>query len=434
MDIGIYGLSLTGVVTAVSLAHVGNNVVLMPAPGESLQMVEWQSLLSDEPGLLAAFNKEQLEGRLKVEVGHQKLLPGKDAHFLALDPDAYASLDEWLGLDQLVDERVLLIIQTAVPVGTAERLQASIAQNWAKQGFSSPYAVVSMPDFIRQGTALDNFQRPGRVLVGCDVDWPRALMRDILRPFNRNRDSLLFMSSREAEFSKFVVNGMLATKLSFMNEMANLAELLDVDIEKVRHGVGSDSRIGYDYIYPGCGFGGAHFSADIIRLAAQVEQSGGHGNLLQSVLKINEQQKEVLFRKLWCHYQGQLKGRTVAVWGASFKPNTSSMRNAPSLVLMEALWAQGCSVRLHDPKALDNVRELLGDRDDLVLCSDPYEAVAGADALLLMTEWKDYWSPDYRRLMQLLKTPLVLDGRNIYDPYLMAERGFIYQGVGRRTA
>ncbi|MFB9887525.1 UDP-glucose dehydrogenase family protein [Balneatrix alpica] len=430
MKISVYGLTLNGVVAAVSLAYVGNDVHLVPLPGEHADE-NWRRTLEDEPGLLPALNKEQLAGRLQVGAAAHALLPGQDVHWLAPEPDAHQWLPDWLCAHELADAPLLIVNQTTAPVGTCEHLQQVLSLDWQRRGYQQELAVVAMPDFIRQGAALANFQRPDCILLGVDAQWPQVLMRDILRPFNRNRDTLMVMSSREAEFTKYVVNGMLATKLSFMNEMANLAETLGVDIERVRQGVGADRRIGPDYIYPGCGFGGASFSADIITLAEQVSRSGSHSNLLGSVLNINEQQKEVLFRKLWQHFNGELQGRRVAIWGAAFKPNTASIRNAPIHVLLKALWAQGCQVAVHDPMALESLRAHYGDRPDLCYSSDPYQVTEGADALMLVTEWKDYWSPDYQRLLQQMSTPLILDGRNIYEPQLMQARGFIYRGIGR---
>jgi UDPglucose 6-dehydrogenase len=241
------------------------------------------------------------------------------------------------------------------------------------------------------------------------------------------------MPTKAAEFTKYAINGMLATKLSFMNEMANLADQLGVDIEQVRKGVGSDPRIGYDYIYPGCGFGGLKFSQELLQLAATVEENVEESFLLKTVLDTNEQQKEVLFRKAWTHWGTRLEGRTVAMLGASFKPNTDHIDNSPSLVLMESLWAQGVIVRLYDPKALGRVADHYGERGDLVLCDSLYQAANGADGLMIVTEWKEFWSPDFERLGALMKARLIFDGRNLYDPEYMKELGFTYFGVGRSS-
>ncbi|WP_211242671.1 UDP-glucose/GDP-mannose dehydrogenase family protein [Halopseudomonas bauzanensis] len=268
--------------------------------------------------------------------------------------------------------------------------------------------------------------------MGADTPWASRLVAELLRPFNRRRDGIMHMRPREAEFTKLAINGMLATRLSYMNDMANLADSLDVDIERVRQGMGADTRIGEAYLYPGCGFGGLSFSRDVMSLASTLQHSGLQAQLLEEVLQINERQKESLFRKLWRHYDTQLEGRRVAIWGVAFKPESARIDNAPALKLIEALWAQGVQVHVHDPRALPALAEWAGERDDLVLHDDPYAAAAATDALMLVTEWKSYWSPDFTRLHAEMATPLLLDGRNIWDPGFVKRSGFMYYGIGRR--
>ncbi|MCP1367207.1 UDP-glucose/GDP-mannose dehydrogenase family protein, partial [Halomonas sp. BBD48] len=278
------------------------------------------------------------------------------------------------------------------------------------------------------------FTRPTRWLLGCEDDWAEDQVRELLRAFNRRAELFQRMPRRAAELTKLAINGMLATRISYMNEVAGLADSLGVDVEYVRQGMGADTRIGYEYLYPGCGFGGPNFSRDLMRLADVQHATGRESHLLEQVLDINESKKETLFRKLWGHFHGQLENRTVAIWGAAFKPGTTRIDHAPVLTLLRALWAQGVHVRLHDPAALPAVRKVVGDHPLLTLCEGtPYEACEGADALILVTEWKCYWNPDWRRLGEMLGERLILDGRNIYDPAYVAARGLTYRGIGRRA-
>src|SRR5690606_1503668 len=264
------------------------------------------------------------------------------------------------------------------------------------------------------------------------LPWAGRLVAEILRPFNRRRDAIMSMRPREAEFTKLAINGMLATRLSYMNDMANLADSLDVDIERVRQGMGADKRIGEAYLYPGCGFGGLSFSRDVMSLASTLQHSGLQAQLIEEVLQINERQKEALFRKLWQYYDNQLSGRKVAIWGAAFKPESSRIDNAPVLKLITALWAQGAQVHVHDPRALPALAEWAGERDDLVLHDDPYEAAAGVDALMLVTEWKSYWSPGFKRLKAEMRESLLRYGRKLWVPSFVKRAGVTYFGIGRR--
>ncbi len=354
-------------------------------------------------------------------------------HFLALGSDQLALAEQLLTDLAVTQPNATVVNQSTFPVGTAERLRKHMQDVQAQQGLSGQVHLLSLPSILQEGAAISNFTRPHRIIVGADDAVGLQLLKDLMRPFSRNHDQLMVMSTKAAEFTKYAINGMLATKLSFMNEMANLADQLEVDIEQVRKGVGSDPRIGHDYIYPGCGFGGLSFSEDLITLAETVEQQVEDSYLLKTVLDTNQQQKEVLFRKLWRYWQTNLKGKTVAIWGASFKPNTDSIDNAPCLPLMEALWAQGVRIKLYDPKALSRVDDYFGSRTDLELCSTAYDATAGADALMIVTEWKEFWSPDFERLGTLLNERLIFDGRNLFDPKYMKQLQFKYFGVGRNS-
>ncbi len=439
MRVSVYGCNLTGLVTAWALADVGNEVLLLPGAGESLTDLRRLVLTFDEPGLKDRLKQQLAGGRLQLaETEHQAFIHG-EIHCLALDSDALEFAEQLLQrLAVTATTPIIVINQSTFPVGTTESLQRAMRQARSDAALDSTatlgqVACLSLPSFLQEGAAVQGFLRPQRILLGSDNGAGLKEARELLRPFNRSNEQWLLMSTREAEFTKYAINGMLATKLSFMNEMANLADQLQVDVEQVRKGVGSDPRIGYDYIYPGCGFGGLSFSEDVMQLAETVESCVEDSFLLSTVLKTNQQQKELLFRKLWQHWQADLAGKTVALWGAAFKPGTDRIDNAPSLELMQALWAQGVTVRLYDPKAMARVSERFGARDDLVCCDDPYQALEGCDALLIVTEWKEFWSPDFDRIASLMPSKLILDGRNIYDPCYMRSQGFEYIGIGRSS-
>jgi len=430
MHLDIYGDTLTALVTAAALSSTGHVVTLRVPAGPVADDLDADRMPYQEPGLELLLEQQQQAGRLLR--GSVAQMPNNkvDAVFLALSPAAQDFAEAIV--DKLAaqrDKSWLVVNQSNFPVGTTEKMQLRLREG-AEVGVDR--AVVCMPEMLQEGAALQSFIRPAHILVGCDSDWAEIHIREILRPFNRLRDNMRLLRPREAEFTKLAINGMLATRLGFMNDMASLADTLQIDIEQVRMGMGADPRIGEAYLYPGCGFGGLNFSRNVMSLADSVQSAGVGSELLEQVLLINERQKEVLFRKLWQHYRTDLHGKTVALWGASFKPGTGRIDNAPSLKLLEALWAQGVTVRVHDPKALPTLLKHYGERADMVLCDDPYDAAEGADALMLVTEWKDYWSPDYVRLRSVMRQPLLLDGRNVLDPEFVRSSGFIYYGIGRQ--
>jgi len=434
MRVSVYGSGLTALVTAWALADVGNEVLVLPDSATSLAELQRLALPFDEPGLADRLRQQLSNGRLRWCVAESEVFTHGEVHCLALEADALAvgeALVKRLAL--AASTPIVLVNQSTFPVGSTQHLQQLMFQARSERGLNPDVVCLSLPSFLQEGAAILNFTRPQRILLGTDTNSGLQRVRELLRPFNRNHEQWLLMSTREAEFSKYAINGMLATKLSFMNEMANLADQLQVDIEQVRKGVGSDSRIGYDYIYPGCGFGGLSFSEDVMQLAKTVESCVEDSRLMSAVLDTNRQQKELLFRKLWQYWQAEMRGKTVALWGAAFKPGTDRIDNAPSLVLLQALWAQGVKVRLYDPKAMARVEQRFGQRADLCCCDDPYHALQGADALLIATEWKEFWSPDFSRIAQLMPSKLIVDGRNIYDPSYMKSLGFTYIGVGRSS-
>ena len=430
MQVDVYGDTLCALVSATALASTGNQVQLHLPAGPHAEQLQRGECPFREAGLADLMAEQMQGGRLMLAPLAAPPQP-LAVIWLALNPD---SMPEALSLIAALPERCtrrwLVVNQSTFAVGSSELLQQTLLD--CDTPPANPGAVVSLPDLLIEGNALQSFMRADSWLLGADADWARQLVTELLRPFNRRRDAVMPMRPREAEFTKLAITGMLATRLSYMNDMANLADSLDVDIEQVRQGMGADRRIGDAYLYPGCGFGGLSFSRDVMSLASTLEGSGLAAQLLDEVLNINEHQKEVLFRKLWRHYGTDLRGRKVALWGVAFKPETSRINNAPALKLLEALWAQGVEVHVHDPRALDTLARWAGERDDLVLHQDPYAAVAGADALMLVTEWKAYWSPDLPRLRELMAAPLLLDGRNVWDPAFMKQNGFTYYGIGRR--
>lgn len=431
MFIDVYGDTLCALVSSAALASTGHQVTLHVSSSSIANRMNGDEFTLREPGLAALMTEQQAAGRLKLA----GLDAAPDVHctvlWLALSPSGLALAHQLVGsLPADINAEFLVVNQSTFPVGSTEALQDTLVQ---RQGANALHgAVVSIPDLLTEGAALQGFTRGEHWLVGADLPWAMRLVAEILRPFNRRRDAIMQMRPREAEFTKLAINGMLATRLSYMNDMANLADNLDVDIERVRQGMGADKRIGEAYLYPGCGFGGLSFSRDVMSLASTLQHSGLQAQLLEEVLEINERQKESLFRKLWQYYDTQLVGRKVAIWGVAFKPESSRIDNAPALKLITALWAQGVQVHVHDPRALPTLAEWAGERDDLVLHDDPYAAVEGADALMLVTEWKSYWSPDFPRLKRDMRHPLLLDGRNVWEPGFVKAAGFVYYGVGRR--
>ncbi len=430
MKIVVHGQGLAALVTAASLAGGGHDVALVCVDESVAGDLRASRLPFDEPGLTAALAQAVSTGRLAI-VAALPVLKGRVAvHFLALQPDEQALAAARLAAIAAFDRDVLLVNQVNFSVGATDALHAQLlAQRRDGDGRT---AAASLPDFLRRGSALANFRRPDRVIIGTEDPWAEGLLREILRPFTGDDVAVHVMPAKDAEFTKQAVNGMLATRLSYMNDMANVADGLGIDIENVRLGVGSDERIGSHFLHPGCGFGGTGFYQDLLSLKQTLDASGVASKLVDTALAVNEEQKELLFRKLWRHYRGELAGRTVAVWGVAFKPDTDRVDHAPALRVIAALLAQGVTVRAHDPKALAQLRAHIGTWPQLIECTDPWDAVAGADALLVLTEWQDYRAPDFDRVRELMHTPLLLDGRNIYDPHTVRAHGIAYYGVGRR--
>ncbi len=431
MYIDVYGDTLCALVAAAGLAATGHNVSLHVPQGPAATILARGGCPYREPGLPELIAEQTTAGRFKLARTDVPPQENTAMIWLALSPTAKDQAFEIVNSLPVNDGRSWLVVnQSTFPVGTTEALLKALEELPGGEG--SQRAVASLPDLLIEGNAVAGFTRAEQWLLGCDSPWGQRMITEALRPFNRRRDNIMLMTPREAEFTKLAITGMLATRLSYMNDMANLADMLDVDIERVRQGMGRDKRIGESYLYPGCGFGGLSFSQDVMNLASTLQHSGIQAQLLDQVLRINERQKESLFRKLWRYYGTDLRNRKVAIWGVAFKPDSARIDNGPALRLIEALWAQGVEVHVHDPRALPALAEWAGQRDDLVLHRDPYSALVEADALMLVTEWNAYQSPDLSQMKGSMRTPLILDGRNIWDPSFMKENGFDYFGIGRR--
>ena len=439
MNITIFGSGYVGLVTGACLADAGNDVVCVDIDAARIARLNAGEVPIHEPGLdeLVARNREK--GRLKFTTD----APAGVAHGLFQiiavgtppDEDGSADLRHVLAVARTIgehlDEYKIVMTKSTVPVGTSDKVKATIAAALIARGTPVDYDVVSNPEFLKEGAAIADFVKPDRVIVGTDNPRTAELLKVLYDPFTRNRQRMIVMDLRSAELTKYAANAMLATKISFMNELANLAERLGADIEMIRNGIGSDPRIGYSFIYPGAGYGGSCFPKDVKALSRSAQDAGHGADILDAVEAVNERQKQVLFNKILRFFAGELAGRTIAVWGLAFKPNTDDMREAPSRVLMEALWAAGAKVRAYDPVAMGEAKRIYGERPDLALVASAAEALEGADALAICTEWQEFRSPDFARFKGVLKQPLVFDGRNLYEPSLMARQGIRYFAIGR---
>jgi len=420
MKINIYGSGLSAWVAAACLAKVGNDVAICEMLQGEEKPLNRIPVIHDEPGLLSALEKEVGSGRL-VRFTY-KALPSAEIHWLALASIEQKTAEQVvLDLNAAEQTNLLIVNQCNFMVGATAQLQVLLA----KKG-----DVVYIPDNLQEGAAIRNFSQPRRIILGLDNDAALVKAKAVLRPFSISLDALQLMSSREAEFTKFAITGMLAIRLGYVNELANLADRLGVDMGVVQEGLGSDPRIGEHYLSAGCGFGGQNFH-DYVAKFSGIFQEQGQQSLLKRVIDENEVQKELLFRKLWGHYDGQLAGKTVALWGVSFKPGTASIDNAPSLKIIDALISQGVHVNVHDPEALDNLKKHYADEGLITYHETHMSAAKDVDALLLATEWPLYWSPDYQQLGDIMREPLVIDGRNVFDKDMLRANGFIYLGVGR---
>jgi len=439
MKVTIYGSGYVGLVTGTCLAEVGNDVLCVDVDKQKIDRLNNGEIPIYEPGLEPMVTKNHQSGRLRFTTDAAEGVAHGLFQMIAVgtppDEDGSADLQYVLTVARTIGEHMneyrVVIDKSTVPVGTADKVRNAIAKELKDRQANLEFDVVSNPEFLKEGAAIEDFMKPDRIVIGTDNPRTTELMRALYSPFNRSHDRVIAMDVRSAELTKYASNAMLATKISFMNELANLAERLGADIEHVRIGMGSDPRIGYHFIYPGCGYGGSCFPKDVQALERTAREVDYPAELLTAVENVNNRQKHVLFSKISQHYNGDLKGKTIGLWGLSFKPNTDDMREAPSRVLMEALWEQGASVRAFDPEAMEETQRIYGERDDLVLCESPEEALSGSDALVTCTEWSMFRSPDFNNIKSILKQPVIFDGRNMYDPDYLANEGFTYYGIGR---
>jgi len=439
MQLTIFGSGYVGLVTGACMAEMGNHVVCVDIDEDKIQRLCNGEVPIYEPGLESYIKRNQEAGRLEFTTDVARGVSHGLFQFVAVgtppDEDGSADLKHVLAVAESIgahmNEYRIIVDKSTVPVGTADKVREAIHAALAKRDVSLEFDVVSNPEFLKEGAAIEDFMKPDRIIVGTDNPRTTELLRALYEPFNRNRDRLISMDVRSAELTKYAANAMLATKISFMNELANLAENVGADIEKVRVGIGSDPRIGYHFIYPGSGYGGSCFPKDVRALAKSASNSGYNAELLEAVENVNNRQKHRIFDKLLSHFGGDLEGKTIALWGLSFKPNTDDMREAPSRVLMEALWKAGASVRAYDPKALEETRRIYPSQEGLELCESSAEALTGADALVVMTEWQEFRSPDFDKISEALSEPVIFDGRNLYDPDYLKSNGIHYYGVGR---
>ncbi len=439
MRMTIFGSGYVGLVTGACMAETGNHVVCVDIDERKIERLNAGEIPIYEPGLDDYIERNVEAGRLEFTTDVEKGVAHGLFQFIAVgtppDEDGSADLQHVLAVAQSIGAHMndyrIIIDKSTVPVGTADKVRDRVSAALAKRQLDLEFDVVSNPEFLKEGAAINDFMKPDRIIVGTDNPRTAELLRALYEPFNRNHDRMITMDVRSAELTKYAANAMLATKISFMNEIANLAERMGADIEKVRIGIGSDPRIGYHFIYPGAGFGGSCFPKDVRALAHSAAAAGHPAKLLETVEDVNNRQKHRLFEKMSAHFDGDLKGKTIALWGLAFKPNTDDMREAPSRVLMEALWDAGATVRAYDPEAMDEARRLYPDESKFTLCSSAEEALAGADTLAIVTEWQEFRSPDFDKIRDELATPVIFDGRNLYDPDMVTSLGLTYYAIGR---
>jgi UDPglucose 6-dehydrogenase len=443
MRVAIFGTGYVGLVTGTCLAEVGHEVVCIDVDQAKIDGLNRGVIPIYEPGLEPMVRANHAARRLSFTTDATAGVAHGDIVFIAVgtppDEDGSADLQYVLAVARAIGERLerpaIVVDKSTVPVGTADRVRAEIAAALEARGVDVAFDVVSNPEFLKEGAAVEDCMRPDRIVIGSDSPAAIETLKRLYAPFNRNHDRIVTMDVRSAELTKYAANAMLATKISFMNEIANIAERVGADVEMVRKGIGSDPRIGWHFIYPGAGYGGSCFPKDVQALARTSAQRGHEPTLLQAVEAVNERQKGHLFELIQRHFdRGEdegVRGRTFAVWGLAFKPNTDDMREASSRRLLAQLWEAGARVRAYDPEAAGEARRIFGDRDDLVLCDSEHAALEGADALVVVTEWKQFRSPDFAALKSALAAGVIFDGRNVYDPRDVEDAGLAYYGIGR---
>ena len=439
MKITVIGAGYVGLVSGACLAEMGNHVVCLDVDPRKIDMLNSGGIPIHEPGLDKVVQRNAASGRLQFTTDIGVAVAHGTLQFIAVgtppDEDGSADLQYVLAaarnIGRLMTEYKLVIDKSTVPVGTADKVKAAIQAELEARGVAIEFSVASNPEFLKEGAAVDDFMKPDRIVVGAEGERAIDLLRAVYAPFQRNRDKLVIMDVRSAELTKYAANAMLATRISFMNELALLAESLGADIELVRQGIGSDPRIGFGFLYAGCGYGGSCFPKDVKALIRTAAETGRDLKVLQAVEDANDAQKQVLVRKIVRRFGEDLSGLRFAVWGLAFKPNTDDMREASARVLIGELLARGAAVTAYDPVAMTEARRIFGDEPRISYAENPDAALVGADALAIVTEWKEFRSPDFARIASTLKTPVIFDGRNLYEPKVVRDAGVDYQPIGR---
>lgn len=440
MKVTIFGTGYVGLVTGTCLADMGHHVMCVDINEQKVQALKQGIIPIFEPGLDALVKANVASGNLNFTTSAEEGVNYADVQFIAVgtppDEDGSADLQYVLAVANSIASYMsgykVIVNKSTVPVGTADKVQAVVEKVLQARGATLEFDVVSNPEFLKEGAAVNDCMKPDRIVIGAKSDKAVAMMKELYAPFNRNHDRMIVMDVRSSELTKYAANCMLATKISFMNEMANLAERLGADIEQVRLGIGSDPRIGYHFIYPGCGYGGSCFPKDVQALIRTADQIDFDSHILKAVEQVNERQKSVLVDRVKEHFgRNNIAGKTFALWGLAFKPNTDDMREAPARVVMEALWQLGAKVQAFDPEAMEETQRIYAQRDDLSLCGTKEAALQNADALIICTEWKNFRAPDFKALRAALKHPVVFDGRNLYDPEVVKRHDMVYYAIGR---
>jgi UDPglucose 6-dehydrogenase len=439
MKVTVFGIGYVGLVQAAVLSDVGHEVYCVDVNQEKIDDLKQGIIPIYEPGLEPLVKSNYAAGRIHFTTDAKAGVEFGDVQLIAVgtppDEDGSADLKYVLSVAETIatymTREVIVIDKSTVPVGTADKVRDKINSVLAAKGSSIPFHVVSNPEFLKEGAAVNDCMRPDRIVIGTNDESVKPIMRELYEPFNRNHDRIIFMDTRSAELTKYAANCMLATKISFMNEMANLAEKLGADIEMVRQGIGSDERIGYHFIYPGCGYGGSCFPKDVQALIRTAQEIGFDSQILKAVESVNDRQKYKLFEYINAHFDGNLKDKTFAIWGLSFKPKTDDMREASSRTLMESLWDAGAKVNAYDPEAMEECQRIYGSRDDLNLCGTKEAALKKTDGLVICTEWQNFKAPDFELIQKEIPNTVIFDGRNLYNPERMEERGIDYYAIGR---
>ncbi|MBZ0095358.1 MAG: UDP-glucose/GDP-mannose dehydrogenase family protein [Sulfuricella sp.] len=439
MKVSVIGTGYVGLVTGTCLAEVGNDVLCLDVDVNKINILKQGGIPIYEPGLEDMVRRNVAAGRLRFTTDVAESAKHGAIQFIAVgtppDEDGSADLQYVVAaaraIGQNMQEYKVIVDKSTVPVGTADKVRAAVQEELGKRGAQFEFSIASNPEFLKEGAAVEDFMRPDRIVLGADDPRAVELMRSLYAPFNRNHDRLIVMDIKSAELTKYAANAMLATRISFMNELALLAEKMGADIEHVRHGIGSDPRIGYHFLYAGCGYGGSCFPKDVQAMQRTAKEYGSELRILNAVETANERQKEVLLDKITARFGNDLSGRNIALWGLAFKPNTDDMRDAPSRVLIKGLWERGASVTAYDPVAMHEATRIFGNDPRLKLVDTQMEALEGADALAIVTEWQVFRAPDFAAIKARLKSPVIFDGRNLYEPKDVRAAGIEYYAIGR---